>query len=237
MRAIKFNSGWTCKHLKSSGPGVPVTIPHDAMISEPSSGSINAGCGERYDCLCEKKFIPGPALMRKKVVLELDGVCPGAEFFLNSEQLAFQSYGGAGFYVDLTDKLRLGVKNTFKVIARNADRPDPHGYSSTEICFPATLWVAPKEHIQINGLKVRTVSMDPATVEITVLTEGTGAVTVQISDGEQVVVTGITRSDGKADFTIAIPDGKPRGTETPNLYTCKASFGEDSAETTFGICS
>lgn len=229
MRAINFNGGWTCKHLENSNPGIPV-------INEPrggrSSGGINTGWYEGHDYLYEKKFVPGPALMRKKVVLEFVGVYHSAEFFLNREKLAFRPDGDASFYVDLTDKLRLGEENTFEVIARNAGLPDVAG-----IYCPATLWVAPRECIRMNGLQVRTVSIDPATVEITVLTEGTGAVSVQISDGERVVVTVITRSDGKAVFTLSIPDGKLWSTETPSLYTCKAIFGEDSAETTFGICS
>ena len=232
MRAINFNNGWTCKHLENHIPGGSI----DAMPSEGlSDGGINTGWPEGHDCLYKKRFIPGPALLRKTVVLEFEGVCHNAEFSLNSERLAFQTYGCANFYVDLTDKLNLGKENTFEIIVRNADRPNSPWHSGAGSYRPVTLWVAPKEHIQMNGLRVRTVSIDPATVEITVLTEGTGPVSVQISDGEQVIVTGITKSDGKANITLAIPDGKLWSTETPNLYTCKVTFGEDSAETTFGL--
>lgn len=228
MRAIDFNGGWTCKHLENSNPGIPViNEPHSGQ----SSGGVNTGWYDGHDYLYKLKFVPGPALMRKRVILEFVGVYHSAEFFLNGEKLAFLPSDGINFYVDLTDKLKLGRENTFEFIARNSDQPDGTGFRC-----PVTLWVAPKEHILINGLQVRTVNIDPATVEITVLTEGTGAVSVQISDGEQVVVTGIAGSDGKAVFTIAIPDGKLWSTETPNLYTCKAIFGEDSAETTFGVC-
>ena len=43
MKAISFNSGWTCRHLEEEGPGMPVSIPHDAMLAElgqalPGSG-------------------------------------------------------------------------------------------------------------------------------------------------------------------------------------------------------
>lgn len=241
MRAIDFNSGWTCKHLQDPGPGVPVTIPHDAMLSEPrtglSAGGINTGWYEGHDYLYEMRFVPGPTLLGKKVVLEFEGVYHNAEFFLNSEKLAFRPYGYTNFYVDLTDKLKLGKENIFEVIARNADQPNSRWYSGAGIYRPVKLWVASKEHIQMNGLRVRTVSIDPATVEVTVLTEGTGEVSVQICDGEQIIATGAAQSDGKAIFTLAIPNGKLWSVETPDLYTCKAIFGEDSAETAFGVRS
>ena len=47
MRAIPFNTGWFVGRLGGEGQGRPVTLPHDAMISEPrselSAGGINTG--------------------------------------------------------------------------------------------------------------------------------------------------------------------------------------------------
>ena len=45
MRANQFNDGWRWKHLEDDGPGASVTLPHDAMLSEPrtelSAGGVN----------------------------------------------------------------------------------------------------------------------------------------------------------------------------------------------------
>ena len=62
MKAISFNSGWTCRHLEEEGPGLPVSIPHDAMLAEPKSetapGGTNTGWYEGFDYLYQKSFFP-----------------------------------------------------------------------------------------------------------------------------------------------------------------------------------
>ena len=35
MKRIDFNRNWTCRSLTRGGDALPVTLPHDAMISEP----------------------------------------------------------------------------------------------------------------------------------------------------------------------------------------------------------
>ena len=35
MRYCPFNSNWYVRHVEESGLGEPVTLPHDAMLSEP----------------------------------------------------------------------------------------------------------------------------------------------------------------------------------------------------------
>ena len=241
MRAINFNDGWTYRHLGDPGPGSPVTLPHDAMLFEPrselSAGGVNTGWFECHDYLYEKRFTPAHELAGRKLVLEFEGVYRNAEVSLNGEKLLFRPYGYTNFYVDITDKARIGEENLLEVIARNADQPNSRWYSGAGIYRPVTLWTAPREHIRMNGLRVRTVSTDPAMVEVTALTQGKGEVFVQICDGGIAVASGSVQSDGKAVLTVTIPDGKLWSLETPNLYTCKASFGADSAETTFGVRS
>ena len=239
MRAIPFNTGWSVGRLGGEGSGRPVTLPHDAMISEPrselSAGGINTGWYEGYDYLYTKKFTPDGALAAKTAVLEFEGVYHNAEVWLNGEKLAFRPYGYTNFYVDLTGKLRAGEENTLEVIARNADQPNSRWYSGAGIYRPVTLWTAPKEHIPPNGLRVRTVSIDPVVVEVTVQTSGAGDVFVQICGGGQAVASGSTQSDGTAVLQLTIPDGRLWSMDAPNLYTCRAIFGNDSAETTFGV--
>lgn len=241
MRSINFNDGWICKHLGDSGPGTPVTIPHDAMLSEKrtelSAGGVNTGWYEGWDYEYTKTFIPGPELADQRIVLEFEGVYRNAEVYLNGGKLLFRPYGYTNFYVDLTGKVKTGEENELRVIARNADQPNSRWYSGAGIYRPVKLWTAPDEHIQMNGLRVRTVSIDPATVEVTVLTRGSGVVSAEICDGDTVVASASAEADGGAVFTLVIPNGKLWSTKSPNLYTCKAVFGEDSAETTFGVRS
>ncbi len=239
MRGTGFNDAWYVKHLEEKGSGIPVTLPHDAMISEPrselSAGGINTGWYEGHDYLYTKVFIPDEALESRVAVLEFEGVYHNAEVWLNGEQLAFRPYGYTNFYVDLTKKLRFKEENSLEVIARNADQPNSRWYSGAGIYRPVTLWTAPQQHIRMNGLRVRTLSLDPAVVEVTVLTQGRGEVFIQINDKNGTVASGRTQSDGRAVLQIAIPKGRPWSPERPTLYTCRALFDEDSAETTFGL--
>ena len=239
MKANQFNDCWQVRYLEDEGPGVPVTLPHDAMLSEPrtelSAGGVNTGWYEGRDYRYTKVFTPDHTLAGQTAVLEFEGVYHNAEVWLNGEKLAFRPYGYTNFYVDLTGKLRAGEENTLEVIARNADQPNSRWYSGAGIYRPVTLWTAPKEHIPPNGLRVRTVSIDPVVVEVTVQTSGAGDVFVQICGGGQAVASGSTQSDGTAVLQLDIPGGRLWSMDAPNLYTCRAIFGNDSAETTFGV--
>ncbi len=249
MRPISFCDGWTYRRLEDDGPGTPVTIPHDAMLREPrtalSAGGVNTGWYEGHDYIYEKRFVPDDALAGQRLVLEFEGVYRDAEVYVNGEKLLFRPYGYTNFYVDVSDRLRFGAENTVAVIARNAAQPNSRWYSGAGLYRPVRLWTAPPAHIRLNGLRVRTVSTEPAVVEVAVTTEGAGPVELRILDGEKTVAAGTVYSDGDADgnadsaaiLTLTIPDAKLWSTQSPNLYTLKAVFGEDESETAFGVRS
>lgn len=239
MKAALFNGGWSWKHIEQDGPGEPVTLPHDAMLSESrselSAGGVNTGWYEGHDYLYTKTFTPDETMANQCAILEFEGVYHNAEVWLNGDKLAFRPYGYTNFYVDLTGKLLAGEEHTLEVVARNTDQPNSRWYSGAGIYRPVVLWTAPKKHILMNGLRVRTVSIDPAVAEVTVLTQGYGEVFVQLYDKDHAVASGKVSSDGKAVLKIAVPDGKLWTPETPNLYTCRAVFEGDSAEVSFGL--
>lgn len=239
MKATSFNTGWTCRHLGSSAPGTPVTLPHDAMLAEErsqtSAGGTNTGWFAGYDYLYEKHFTPDAAQAAQCAVLEFEGVYHNAEVHLNGEKIASCPYGYSDFYADLTGKLLPGRDNVLEVIAHNADQPNSRWYSGAGIYRPVTLWTAPARHILPDGVQVRTLSIDPAEVEVTVQTTASGAVAVAILDGEQTVATAQAESNGKAVLRVQIPNAKLWSPDSPALYRCRAMFGDDCAETTFGV--
>ena len=102
MKATSFNTGWTCRHLGSSAPGTPVTLPHDAMLAEErsqtSAGGTNTGWFAGYDYLYEKHFTPDAAQAAQCAVLEFEGVYHNAEVHLNGEKIASCPYGYSDFY-------------------------------------------------------------------------------------------------------------------------------------------
>lgn len=239
MKATSFNTGWTCRHLGSSAPGTPVILPHDAMLAEErsqtSAGGTNTGWFAGYDYLYEKHFTPDAAQAAQCAVLEFEGVYHNAEVHLNGEKIASCPYGYSDFYADLTGKLLPGRDNMLEVIAHNADQPNSRWYSGAGIYRPVTLWTAPARHILPDGVQVRTLSIDPAEVEVTVQTTASGAVAVAILDGEQTVATAQAESNGKAVLRVQIPNAKLWSPDSPALYRCRAMFGDDCAETIFGV--
>lgn len=239
MKKRNFCDNWTVAPLDRENHKKAVTIPHDAMIaehrSELSAGGKNTGWYDAEDYVYEKVFAADPAWAGKVLTLEFEGVYRKAEVYVNGEKAAFRPYGYTNFYVDVTHLLRKGEENTLRVIARNADQPNSRWYSGTGIYRPVYLWVAEQQHIAMNGLKVRTLRLDPALVEVRVQTVGAGDVTLQILDGETCVAEQKVFCQDAASVTIEIPNARKWDLSDPHLYACRATFGEDVQEVTFGV--
>ena len=240
MKATAWNTGWLFRHLDSQENFVPVTLPHDAMQAEPrtelSANGINGGWYEGRDYEYIRRFTPDKSLRNKTLMLEFEGVYHLAEVYLNGEKIAERPYGYTNFYADLTDRVRFDEENELRVIARNSDQPNSRWYSGAGIYRPVVLWTADKQqHIALNGVRIRTVSINPATVEVTVRTVGAGRVSVDVLAGEKQVASAAADTTGEVTLTLTVPNAKLWDVEHPNLYTCRVRFGSDEDLQTFGI--
>ena len=287
MQKIDFNKDWICRCLTRDEEAYPVTLPHDAMLSEPrtqeSTGEGNIGWYIGGDYEYTKNFFVPEEYKGKKVLIEFEGIYHNGEVYINGKKAAYRPYGYTNFYVDTEGFFQYGKENEIKVIARNADQPNSRWYSGTGIYRPAYLYVGEEKHIPVNGVKIRTLSYDPARIEVVVKTSSPGEVSLKIEfEGSKVLrVIGestkignvnndkIISSDNKnmqpnesvqtgkngqkselaqveaeknnqeaayqAIFQLDVPNAKLWDTEHPNLYTCKAIFGEDEVTETFGI--
>ena len=287
MQKIDFNKDWMCRCLTRDEEAYPVTLPHDAMLSEPrtqeSTGEGNIGWYIGGDYEYTKNFFVPEEYKDKKVLIEFEGIYHNGEVYINGKKAAYRPYGYTNFYVDTEGFFQYGKENEIKVIARNADQPNSRWYSGTGIYRPAYLYVGEEKHIPVNGVKIRTLSYDPARIEVVVKTSSPGEVSLKIEfEGSKVLrVIGestkignvnndkIISSDNKnmqptesvqtgkngqkselaqveaeknnqeaayqAIFQLDVPNAKLWDTEHPNLYTCKAVFGEDEVTETFGI--
>lgn len=234
MKATPFLTGWTCRHLGDTAPGKPVTLPHDAMLAEPrtalSAGGTNTGWYEGYDYEYRRTLTVPENELADTHILEFEGVYHNAEVWLNGQKAAFRPYGYTNFYVDCAPYLHAG-ENELRVIARNADQPNSRWYSGAGIYRPVQLWTARGAHITLNGVKIRTLSLDPAVVEVRVKTTAPGTVRLMVDDLPAVQ----QESDGKAVFTLTLDNARLWTPETPNLYTCRVSFADDVVTETFGV--
>ena len=234
MKATSLLTGWTCRHLGDTAPGKTVTLPHDAMLAEPrtalSAGSTNTGWYEGYDYEYRRTLTVPENELADTHILEFEGVYHNAEVWLNGQKAAFRPYGYTNFYVDCAPYLHAG-ENELRVIVRNADQPNSRWYSGAGIYRPVQLWTAGGAHIALNGVKIRTLSLDPAVVEVRVKTTAPGTVRLTVDDLPAVQ----QESDGEAVFALTLDNARLWTPETPNLYTCRVSFADDVVTETFGV--
>lgn len=261
MQRIDFNKGWMCKCLTRDEAAYPVTLPHDAMLSEPrtqeSTGDGNIGWYIGGDYEYTKKFTVPKEYENQKVLIEFEGVYHNAEVHINGKKVAGRPYGYTNFYINTDGFFKYGEENEVKVIAHNADQPNSRWYSGTGIYRPAYLHIGGEKYISVNGVKIRTLSYNPAQIEVAVKTSAPGEVSLEIEFEGKRVLTAIGESKAvaaqnnetknasaasekpakeyQAVFLLDVPNAKLWDTEHPNLYTCKAVFGEDQVTETFGI--
>ncbi|TFD83529.1 glycoside hydrolase family 2 protein [Cryobacterium lactosi] len=250
MKAIDFNSGWSWRHFPAAPtdevePLTSVVLPHDAMLSEPrspeASGGQNTGWFAGRDYEYVKSFYADTDFEDKVAILQFEGVYRKAEVWVNGQQVAYRPNGYTDFLVDITSALRIGQANEIVVIARNADQPNSRWYSGAGIYRPVTMWLGERQHILLGGIVVRTVSIDPPTVDVIVRSSGGGAVTINITD--ETSGTSLHResgmSDGETRFRVELPTASLWNPGSPALYRCAAELAvdgrTDQADSTFGI--
>ena len=241
MKKTDFSKGWSFARLGQEECLQPVSIPHDAMLTEGRSAAaecgINGAWFEGNDYVYVKTFTPDPSLASMKLILEFEGVYRKAEVWVNGQRAAFRPYGYTNFYVELNPYLQFGQENEIRVIARNADQPNCRWYSGAGIYRPVHLWIAPTEHICMNGIRIRTASAAPVTAQITVHTSAAGMLDVEILDGDACLFSCHKETDGTAQITAAMPQARLWSPEDPKLYTCRVRFGQDEETIRFGLRS
>lgn len=240
MIAVNFNDNWKYRHLNSDEEWQSVTLPHDAAMYERRSADAEAGVntgwfeGKDYEYI--KTFTVPADYENKNVIFEFEGVYHNAEVYINGVLAVFRPYGYTNFYVTADKFLKYGEENEMRVVAKNADQPNSRWYSGAGIYRPVTMFAGDKKRITLNGVKIRTLSLYPAVVEVMVNTTGVGGVTVAIEkDGEELLSVTGEQKDGSAVFALEIPDAKLWSVDSPELYTCRVKYCGDEQVHAFGI--
>lgn len=237
MKKQDFNQEWIF-YKENSTDKERVRLPHDAMILEarnPESPSGSAGAffpGGIY--YYEKKFVVPTKWQDKHMELVFDGVYRNAEIMINGQKAGGRAYGYIPFSVSLDQYIRYGEENTILVKADNSEQPNSRWYSGSGIYRPVWLYVGEKHHIKHEGVKITTLSYQPAKIRVETLHTG-GEVVTEISYREKMVAS--AKGD---DVEIEIPDAKLWDEHTPELYTCHVTLHNgdniiDEVTETFGI--
>ena len=246
MKKVDFNKGWICKCLTREEPAHEVTLPYDAMLSEPrteeSVGGGNLGWYSGGDYEYKKIFQVPEEYAEKKLILEFEGVYRNAEVYINKKKAAFRPYGYTNFYVEINDFLNYGKENEICVVAHNADQPNSRWYSGTGIYRPVYLYTGERNYIPVNGVKIRTLDHKTGEIEISVTTCGQGMMQLEILEKKDCVYTvSRTIQENKRRemkeniFRIKVPQPKLWNCDTPFLYQCRVTFGTDVVCENFGI--
>lgn len=242
MKAISWNTDWFYSRLDESENRKAVTLPHDAMIEEKKSntaaGGTNTGWYEGFDYVYEKEIPAENPYAGQTAILEFEGVYHNAEVWLDNEKLGFRPYGYTNFYVDITKAFGDGSAHKLKVIARNAKQPNSRWYSGAGIYRPVTLWVGGEKYILVNGIHITTLSIEPATIKVDIGTNCEGVATVELLDGDRAIspcqnIQCAGNSPATAIFTV--DKAQLWDTDSPYIYTCRVSFGDDVVCEPFGI--
>lgn len=239
MKQTLWNAGWTWYSDIDATPKA-VNLPHDAMRTEKRLANLKDGTqtafypGGLYTY--EKDLVVAAEDVNKPTVLEFEGVYMKSTVSLNGQKVGGRLYGYSDFFVDLTGKLKEGA-NKITVVADNTQFSNSRWYSGSGIYRDVWLHTGDENYIKPDGLKVKTLSIAPAKVEVkvdVVLKDGANVAIELLKDG-----TVVASGEG-TKVTLEVPDAKLWSAETPELYEAKATVkkgGEvlDTVSETFGI--
>ena len=224
---VPFNEGWVWRRVGETGPGEPVVLPHDAMLTEPrtaqSAGGNNTGWFAARDYEYSKEFVAPQDV----AYLEFEGVYHNAEVFVDDEVAPSHPNGYFGFKVPIT-----GGKHRIRVVAHNAEQPSSRWYSGAGIYRPVSMVTFPEKHILPESVIIRTLDWREPTVRVDVqTTEDAGVVTCEILDGDTVLAT----QKSSHGMLFSLPGAKLWSVDDPALYICRLKNEKDVQEFRFGI--
>ena len=133
--------------------------------------------------------------------------------------------------------LRYGQENTVRVIADNSKLPNSRWYSGSGIYRPVKLIVGNKTHIELDGVKISTISYNPARILVEINHNGGEDAEV----GVEILCSGRVVAQGAGErVELDIPDAKLWSDTTPYLYQCRVILKErglivDEVVENFGI--
>ena len=224
MQKIKLNDNWQFWRWDEVSKKRTVTLPHDAMLAEKRLPNIKNGSAAGYfpggKYTYEKVIFGDSCYENQTLILEFGGVYQKACVYLNGELVGSHIYGFTNFFVDISGKLRIGEENILRVTADNSQTPNCRWYTGSGIYRDVYLYVGEKCAILPEGLRVHTVSIDPAVLQVNVKTTlPTEQIKIAVCDADGTVVA----EGAGASCKITVPNAKLWDAVHPNLYTVRVS--------------
>lgn len=226
---LDFCKGWTFHKIGYAA--IPVDLPHDAMLLEERDGSCQNGVNTGYfpggKYQYEKQFVLTDADIKKNISIHFEGVYQNCTISLNGRDVGRHRYGYSAFDVDLTEAALAG-ENRLIVSVDNSLEPNCRWYSGSGIFRPVQLLI--REDPWIRDVEVKTLSIEPARINVQVTCSQKSQVRVAIYDGDRLVAE-------DQPGVIEVPDAKLWTAETPYLYECRVQTPTDEKRIEIGIRS
>lgn len=224
---LDFCKGWTFHKIGYAA--IPVDLPHDAMLLEERDGSCQNGVNTGYfpggKYQYEKQFVLTDADIKKNISIHFEGVYQNCTISLNGRDVGRHRYGYSAFDVDLTEAALAG-ENRLIVSVDNSLEPNCRWYSGSGIFRPVQLLI--REDPWIRDVEVKTLSIEPARINVQVTCSQKSQVRVAIYDGDRLVAE-------DQPGVIEVPDAKLWTAETPYLYECRVQTPTDEKRIEIGI--
>lgn len=219
MKQIEFGANWA---FNSKGGKREVTLPHDAQLLDDRDASSEGGSGHGYFVgniyTYEKHFDVPEDWANKHIEILFEGIYKNATVYLNSIEIASHKYGYTPFTVSLDEYLIYGEQNIIVVVVDNSKLPNSRWYTGGGIYRPVSLLLSDKEHIAFQGVKVRTLSINPAKIKVEVAATSSN-IRVEILNKGEIIATAIGNN-----VEIEIPDAQLWSDEMPYLYAARAKL-------------
>ncbi len=250
MKKIRWNDGWNL--IEGNGECRKITLPHDAMqetgrdVQAPSGNSGAHYSGGHYTYT--KSFDVSKEEMNKAFMIHFDGIYNKSQVYVNDVLVSSQNYGYLPFFADATGKLVEGV-NVVRVEADNSNQPNSRWYTGSGIYRSVQLWTGSMNHIMPQGVRVKTLQIDPAIIQIDVACAGVAEeLKVEIYRDNtlqcQTMITDVLHQDGQSmgSVQLEIENARLWSDEEPQLYQCRVQLCnqgqiEDETSESFGIRS
>ncbi len=249
MEKLDFNKNWIYKNCRT-GEEETINLPHDAMLTEeralenPGRGNSSWFSGGCYEY--RKSFLAGRQTSGKCVLFEFEGIYYRSEIYINEILIKEHVNGYTSIYADITPYLIPDAENEIKVLAFNDLQPNSRWYTGSGIYRPVHMYIAEKKHILPDGVKIRTLSIDPPVIEVRVNTtencgktneheETSGTAAIEILDENEGIIAAANLNIKNTQIELTLEGAKLWSCETPNLYRCRVTYGSDRQEVTFGI--
>lgn len=238
MEKKSLNRNWKFYNDIRHTEEITVNLPHDAMLTEKRLPGMKNGAaagffpGGRY--VYTKQIFGEEKYRDKAIYLEFEGIYMKSTIYLNDEKVGGWIYGYTGFYVELTDKLKIGEENEIRVVADNSQTPNSRWYTGSGIYRDVNLIVGNKRHIPLDGVKVTTLSVNPAVIRVAAQLPAAMQPDDRKAQESKVLMypdlavevyelhedgTETLAAEGKgADCKIVVPDAKLWDADHPNRY-------------------